>query len=282
MTKQPRSANFLMVANNGADADCSMEVRHYVTLPMPSVPTNRIPTQKLQKLLNQIRYWMYQYIPDDADFHCWLVDEKTRKPSLFLSCLLASREGRLSKAEARALNEKLVPQVTRKQKTTQCRLLVSGNGSALGAAFDEDCEFETCESPEEKEYELLDEAFGSFDSYELVDADHDTNLHVTGEVWQVLTMELPFIPTPESSDAQLRYIVTKTREILFDHAVGHLYDLEIDETDIWIVNDDDTPGLFVTGLLDLRNGTTTSEGIAEQSERALNRCPLNDAACRAA
>ena len=87
-------------------------------------------------------------------------------------------------------------------------------------------------------------------------------------------MELPFSPTKESSDAQLRYIVAKTNELLFEHANGELYDLEIEDTEIWLLNDSQKPGLFVSGLLDVRSGVGRLSDIDQLSRKHLHNCPV--------
>ena len=255
-----------VVANIGENADYTTQPRISVGLSLPFTPGKRSSARQLQELVRQVRSHAGDYLPAGADFHAWLIDQQTNQPGLFVTGLLAVREGRSTKAEADALNRQLMPQVFGEQSVQPFRFLVWSTASAWGWGYDFDDDFDF----DEAEYELLDSVFGSFDEYTLVDANHDDDcLGVVGKCWHTVSVDLPFTPTPKSLASQLRYI-----EMAVSNAIGELAnEFDVEDFGVWTAAENGAPRLFISGLLGLKEGSLSRKKMNEKERRLLHRLP---------
>lgn len=275
MTRQRRrrreTTELLVVANVGDQADYTTEVRHRVSVALPFLPNIRSSTRQLRQVRKEVQRQLPEYLPAWQDFHVWLIDEKTGEPGLFITGLLAVREGRSTKANVEKLNAQLLPQVTCDQPLATHRLLVMAIGNAWGEPYDE--EFGEAESPEDREYELLGSVFGVLDNYELVDVDHsECGLCITGEAWHTFSLELPFEPSKDCTAPQLRQIHMMIEEAFYQECCGGLYDLEPVQVEVWLLDESNAPGLPLTGLLNIREGADSLQQF-ERSWKFLASAP---------
>ena len=193
-----------VVADIGGDADYTTQPRYCVPVHLPFMPSNRSSARQLQLLQGKVQGHLKRCLPAGTDFHAWLFDPQTDQPGLFVTGLLAVREGHCTKSEADALNRQLMPQVFGEQPVQPFRFLVSVTARAWDWRDDSD---DSSEYGEDAEYELLDAMFGGFEEYCLLDADvDDVSIHIFAECWHAISLDLPFTPTPKSSAVQLRYI----------------------------------------------------------------------------
>ncbi|NLS97678.1 MAG: hypothetical protein GXX96_36520 [Planctomycetaceae bacterium] len=255
------------VANIGENADYTTQPRISVGLSLPFTPGNRSSARQLGELLQQIRSRAGDYLPAGADFHAWIVDPQTKQPGLFVTGLLAVREGRYTKAEADALNDRLASQVFGEQPVQPFRFVVRSTAAISDYGYDindEDFDFE------DAEYGLLDSVFGGFDEYMLVDAEHEDDcLSVVGECWHTFPLDLPFTPTPKSTAFQLRYI-----EAELSNAFSVLADgADLENFEVWMTDPNGAPSLFISGLRGLKEGTLSRKKMKEKERTLLDWAP---------
>lgn len=141
MRKHSTTHSFLAVADVGQEADYTREVRHSANLFRDFTPSKRSSARQLRELCSEL-----ECVLGVSDLHAWLVDERG-EPVLFVSGLLAVREGRATKPEVEALNKRLLPQLTGEQSMKDHRFLVKASVgvSVLREAFD------FIDDPEERE-----------------------------------------------------------------------------------------------------------------------------------
>ncbi len=283
---------FLAVINTGPDADYTTEPRHRVELDLPFNPSGRSSMQQLRQACKRVRWQVSEFMPQGStssgpayhdrsdDIYLWLCDENGQ-PTLFVSGLLAVREGRATKAEFEAQSRRLLPQVTCEQSRQECRLLVS-TAAQKWADYEEPVGFG--DELDERESEVLEELEGVFDEFCLGDTceDEDGTLYVRADGWRAVTVPLPFQPGPKATAAQLRFAsATALAEV--QNALPE--DWEVDEEfggEVWLLDDDDAPVLYVTGLLDVREGRLSPRRLKAATERAKSDLPVAPLAARPA
>lgn len=241
----PQPFSFLVVVDQGNSRDHSAEPRQVLDLHLSFTPSIRSSARQLREIGNLMLRYRFLEICDSADhLHIWLLEDG--KPSLFVSGLLAYREGRLNKTEMSHLDKVLRPQVTSTQHVRPYQFVAGGR---LATWQDADGE----ESFEDLEDRVFEEVFGGFDAQSLADSeDLDGAICVEADVRQLMTLELPFEPSEKCTVSQLQYITSKLNEELGELASE--YDAELNErTDAWLISNR-RPTLYLTGLVDLRLG----------------------------
>jgi hypothetical protein len=199
-----------------------------------------------------------------------LVDAETGQPDLFISGILGIRQGRLTPQKAERLDSKIRPQVTRPQQSKPYHFLLNTTAHVWGCV-EEDA------SEDERECHVLEEAFGCFDYYELIDSDpsDENNVYVAAELWQTLVLDLPFKPSKSSSETQLGYILGRLQELVRQQSCGDLYDLELEDAEIWLLDESDQPKGYVSGWMRVKEGSRTAAEMTKWSRRSLDTLPIS-------
>jgi hypothetical protein len=253
-----------------------LEVRFHLSLSVPFRLTGRSGIRQLQDAYQQVFKALHHILPTSRRrLHVWLIDAGTGQPTLFLSGLLGVRQGQLTKNQAEWLDAKIRPQVTCPRPTKQCQFLLNTTAHSWGDPEEFDCEEDA--SDEDREYAVLSGIFGGFDHYELTDADHadSDSLYVAAELWHRFTLDLPFEPNENSSETQLGYILGHAEKLIREETCGELYCLQTEETDIWLLDETGQPTEFVSGLMQVKEGSLSVAEMRKIHRRSLERIPAS-------
>jgi hypothetical protein len=274
----PAPQQFLVVADCGPNTDYTTEPRHRVELLLPFTPCRRSSAKQLQQVFRRVRWQVSEFLPpcpitdpassDEADqLHVWLCDE-SGQPVLFVSGLLAVREGRATKTEAEALHRRLLPQVTGGQEVRDFRACVS---ASVQKWCDYDGPVGDDNERHEREGELLDELEGVFQRFWLGDSEEDEHglFYVCAEGWMLVTVQLPFVPGQKSTAAQLRFAsVLAQAEVLCVLPEDWEIDHDNGEGEVWLLDEQHQPTQYISGLLDVREGRLSARKLKGATERA--------------
>jgi hypothetical protein len=266
---------FVAVVDLGETADYRSEVRFQVSIELPFWLTTRSGKRQLEAACEQVRSLLEPVLPAcDRRLHVWLLEPETGQPSLFVSGLLGIRQGQLTTRKAERLNSKIRPQVTRPRQLKPYRFLLNSTAHVWG------CPEEFCDedaSDEEREYAVLDGILGCFDHCELIDSDTsgENDVYVAGEVWHTFMLELPFKPRKGSTETQLGYIIRQLEELVWQESCGDLYDLRLDETEVWLLDEGGQPCEYISGCLRVKDGSLMAAEMKKRSRRSLATMPLS-------
>lgn len=222
--------------------------------------TNRSHTSTLHKTHERIRTNATVYFGEETECHVWQLNDNG-EPSLFLSGLLAVREGRMRRSEMEALHEQLLPHILNEQLMIPNRFLVVGDLKASSWIEEPDGEFADFEQER-----LIDAADLTFDHVEHRDSycgDEEAFAEMT--VYQSVTVNLPYIVTEQSSSIHLKYAEAIAR-IDFENLVHWEMDGDLDEIDVLLLDADQVPTTYLTGLLKQLNGVVTREEVTAMTE----------------
>lgn len=263
------------VVDLGEKARYGKEVRHRASVQLPFRLSKRSSPRQLEAAYEQVLMALQALMPTfQRRLHVWLLDAESGEPTLFVSGLLGVRQGQLSEQKAERLDSKIRPQVTRSQPTRPYQFLLNTTAHVWGCP-EEFCDEDATE--EDREYALLDGIFGGLDHYDLTDADHsdEDSVYVAAEVWHSLTLELPFKPSMACSETQLGYLLGQAEQIVWQVSNGYLYDLRLEETDLWLADESGQPREYVSGWMRVKEGSHTAAEMKKWSRRSLERLPLS-------
>jgi hypothetical protein len=264
----------LAVVDLGDKADYRSEIRFNLSLSLPFRLTGRSGIRQLQDAYQEVFKALSPFLTTyHRRFLVWLIDAETGQPSLFISGLLGVRQGTLTKKQAERWDDKIRPQVMSPRPTKQCRFLLNTMTHAWGNP--EEFDYEEDGSDEDREYTVLDGIFGSLEHYELTDADHadEDCVGVTAELWHRFTLDLPFTPGEDSTETQLGYILGHAKKAIRDESCGDLYCLQTEETDVWMLDETGQPTVFVSGLMQVKEGSLPMAEMKKIHRRSLERTP---------
>lgn len=254
---------FLVVIKTSKQTDLSSEFRHVVRLGGPAL-AKRPAKSTLRQLHQRLRWELADYLPEKGgDFYAWALNGGGR-PAAFVTGLLAIAEGRMTKAQANALNRRLLPQVTIPQSLQEFRFLVR----AMGEAWDyDDGEGEL----EDRDYDLLDGLFGGLDWAELVDSDlYDGTLSVIADICHRVSAQLPFAPSKDCSVAQLRcaevLAAAALDQELFNGGETLLHS-------VWLLGPEGQPFAWITGIREQKEGLLLSRRFKKEEAKCLDGIP---------
>ena len=271
----------LAVVDLGDKADYRPEVRFKLSLSVPFRLTGRSGIRQLQEAYQQVFKALHHILPTfHRRLHIWLIDDETAQPTLFLSGLMGVRQGQLTKKQAERRDAKIRPQVTCPRPTKQYEFLLNTTAHSWGDPEEFDCEEDA--SDEDREYAVLSGIFGGFDHYELTDADHaDVDcVGVTAELWHRFTLDLPFEPNEKSTESQLGYILGHAEKLIREETCGDLYCLQTEEADVWLLDETGQPTEFVSGLMQVKEGSLPVAEMKKIHRRSLERIPYSTDASR--
>lgn len=267
--------HILAVIDLGEKADYRHEVRHRISIDLPFRLTERSSIRQLEEAYQMVFQSLEHLLPTShRRLHVWLLDAETGEPDLFLSGLLGIRQGQLTSQKAERLDSKIRPQVIRTQRSKPYRFLLNVTAHVWGCP-EEFCEDEVGE--EEREYAVLDGVLGCFDDCELIDSDpsDEYSVYVAAEVWHGFTLDLPFKPSKGSSETQLGYILRRLEELVRQESCGDLYDLELDDMDVWMLDESGQPKGYVSGWMRVKEGSRTAAEMTKWSRRSLKMMPIS-------
>lgn len=235
----PKSSKhqLLAVVDLGEKADYRSEVRHRIAAELPFRVSKRSSARQLTEIYQQVQMALHDLLPTSCrSLHVWLLDNQSGEPCLFISGRMKIRQGLLTKQEAERLDEIVRPQVACAQETKGYEFLLDTHANAWGCAEEFDCPDDGDE--EERESAVLSGIFGWADQYELVDSDpsDEESVFVTAQLWHKFTLDLPFEPSAICSQAQLGYILGEARKLVKRESLGDLYDLEIEDLDVRLMD----------------------------------------------
>ena len=262
---------FVAIVDLGEKADYRSEVRHRISIDLPFRLSNRSGIRQLEMVYQQVFMGLHPVMPPhQRRLHIWLVDAETGEPSLFVSGLLGVRQGGVTKQKAERLDSKIRPQIAWPQSTRSYRFLLAATAHVWGCP-EEFCDEDATES--DREYAVLDGILGGFDHCELTDADHvdEDCVYVAGEVWHSLTLNLPFKPSMACTEAQLGYILGRLEELARQQSCGDLYDLRMEEMDVWLADETGQPREYVSGWMRVKEGSHTAAEMKKLSRQLLER-----------
>ncbi len=264
---------FVAVVDLGEKADYRSEVRHRVSIALPFRLSKRSGIRQLAAAYQQVFMALQPVMPTfHRRLHVWLLDPETGEPSLFVSGLLGLLQGKLTKQKAERLDSKIRPQITRSQSSRSYRFLLNATAHAWG------CPEEFCDedaTDEVREYAVLNGILGGFDHCELTDVDHvdEDCVGVTADLWHSFTLDLPFKPRMDCSETQLGYILGRLEEVVRQESCGDLYDLRMEETDVWLADESAQPREYVSGWIRVKEGSHTAAEMKKLSRQLLERIP---------
>jgi hypothetical protein len=266
----------LAVVDLGDKADYRPEVRFSLSLSVPFRLTGRSGIRQLQEAYQQVFKALSPLMTTShRRLHVWLIDAGTGQPTLFLSGLLGVRQGRLTKNQAERRDAKIRPQVTCPRPTKRHQFLLNTTAHSWGNPEEFDCEEDA--SDEDREYAVLDGIFGGIERCEFIDADHaDVDcVGVTAELWHRFALDLPFTPDENSSETQLGYILGHAQKLIREETCGELYCLQTEQTDVWLLDETGRPTEFVSGLMQVKEGSLSVAEMKKIHRRSLERIPTS-------
>lgn len=220
--------------------------------------TNRSRTETIRSLHRILAKEAAKYFGAKTEIHIWQLDSSDQ-PCLFVSGLLAIRNGRFSRPAMNRLNDELLPLVTCDQELLTNRFLVAGEllncAYPTGEIKDDDEAHEEAHDITLQDAEQFcdhasvqeslmdgDEVLVKFDSYARVDLD------------------LPFRLCADSPSFHLRFAEAKVRDE-FENRTLWNSDAEILQVDVLAVDDNDVPEFYLTGQRQLLDGEVSSTEI---------------------
>jgi hypothetical protein len=272
--KNDKMHEFVAVVDLGDKVDYRSEIRFRLGISLSFRLTGRSGMRQLGEAYQQVVNSFSHGLPTShRRLHVWLFDVETGQPSLFVSGLLAVREGRLTKQQAERRDRKIRPQVSYQRPTQQYRFLL--HTTAHGWANPEEFDCEEDAPMEEREYAVLDGLFGGFDHYELIDVDHvdDDYVGVTAEIRHGFTLELPFTPGEDSTETLLAYVVGEAQQLIQQEVCDELYDIRTEEVDVWLLDESGRPAVWVSGLMRVKEGSLKKAAMKKQSRQLLEWLP---------
>lgn len=274
--RQSLTHRFVAVVDLGEKARYGKEVRHRASLQLPFRLSKRSPIRQLETAYQQVFMALQPVMPTfHRRLHVWLLDAESGEPTLFVSGLLGVRQGRLTKQKAERLDSKIRPQVTRSQPSRPCQFLLNTTAHAWGCPDEFDCEEDATEG--DREYAVLDGILGGFDHCELTDVDHvdEDCVGVTANLWHSFTLDLPFKPSVACSETQLGYLLGQAEQLVRQDSCGDLYDLRLEEMDVWVADESGQPNEFVSGWMRVKEGSHTAAEMKKRSRRSLEGLSLS-------
>ena len=271
---QSLTHRFVAVVDLGENAPYGREVRHRDSLQLPFRLSKRSSIRQLEGAYQQVFKTLQPVLPTfHRRLHVWLLDAETGDPTLFVSGLLGVRQGKLTKPKAERLDSKIRPQVTRPQPSRTYRFLLNTTAHVWGCPEEFDCEEDATEWG--REHAVLDGILGCLDHCELIDSDpsDENNVYVATEVWHGFTLDLPFKPSKACSETQLGYLLGKAEEPVQKESCGDLYDLQVEDMDVWLADESGQPKEYVSGWMRVKEGSHTAAEMKKWSRRSLENMP---------
>ena len=255
---------FLAVVDLGDQADYRTEVWHRIDLDLPFRLTGRSGLRQLNAA--HLRILAAVDTCTTKEMLVWLVEDG--QPTRFFSGQRNVRLGTWTKEKARQIDDKIRPQFGHRQPAKDYLFVLKSNVNVWCHVDDLGDEEST---NEELEDAVLDGILGSLDQRELTDSYvDDDEVYVSAEVRHEFLLELPFEPNRCSTEAQLGCIVYKARDVFeceFD-------DVEIDDLDVWLLDESGNATECVSGLLQVSEGTITMAEMTESSLGSLDALQL--------
>lgn len=262
-----RPFNILVVADAGASADYCSEPRYALRVMLDFVPSRRSSARQLETLITRIGWQLPEGTRNDG-FHAWVLDEDGT-PCLFVTGLLAVRNGDKAKTDVESLNQILVPQVTSEQMKHSLTLLASADIDVWCYDYDEE---ELEDEDFDVESEVLHFACGDFDHSDIMDSEVEGHVYLSVSVWQKLELIVPFAPNGKLSLSQQRYIHGLVEKMVAEKIYSD-YDSEVQSVALWRATGGDESFTYLTGMLKVLEGRLSKRKLKTATEYARRSIP---------
>ena len=80
-----------------------------------------------------------------------------------------------------------------------------------------------------------------------------------------LSLDLPFKPRKGSSETQLGYILGRLEELVRQESCGDHYDLDLDDLNVWLLDESGRPTGYVSGWMRVQVGSRTAAEMTKWS-----------------